>query len=55
MGEVQFTETDGGSTYKISWNGERFGNHFLSMRPFKCLEGGRKYWCRVPYPYEIRR
>ena len=25
------------------------------MRPFKCLEGSTKYWCRVPYPYENRR
>ena len=31
-----------------------YGDHFLSMRPFKCLEGKAKYWCRVPYPYENR-
>nr|MDJ0640618.1 hypothetical protein [Paracoccaceae bacterium] len=30
-------------------------DHFLSMRPFKCLEGPEKHWCHVPYPYEIRR
>ena len=32
-----------------------FTEHFLSMRPFKCLEGPQKHWCHVPYPYEIRR
>jgi hypothetical protein len=26
-------------------------DHFLSMRPFKCLEGA-KFYCHLPYPYE---
>lgn len=42
-------------TYKIKWRDERFGEHFLSMRPFRCLEGTEKYWCRIPYPYENRK
>lgn len=42
-------------TYSIDWHEEAFADHFLSMRPFKCFEGPDKYWCRVPYPYEIRR
>jgi len=41
--------------YAINWNDELFADHFLSMRPFKCLEGAEKLWCRVPYPYEIAR
>lgn len=32
-----------------------FTDHFLSMRPFRCLEGPDKHWCHVPYPYEIKR
>jgi hypothetical protein len=28
-----------------------FKDHFLSMRPFKCLEGP-KFYCHLPYPYE---
>jgi len=32
-----------------------FSDHFLSMRPFRCLEGPAKHWCHVPYPYEIAR
>lgn len=41
--------------YHLSMNDAAFTDHFLSMRPFKCLEGPRKHWCHVPYPYEIAR
>ena len=41
-------------TYGISMNDAVFTDHFLSMRPFKCLEGPEKHWCHVPYPYENR-
>ncbi len=42
-------------TYSVRLDETAFTNHFLSMRPFKCLEGPEKHWCHVPYPYEIRR
>lgn len=41
--------------YSVEMQDDAFGNHFLSMRPFKCLEGPSKNWCHVPYPYEIKR
>ena len=46
-------ERDG--TYQFALNDEVFTDHFLSMRPFKCLESPEKHWCYVPYPYEITR
>lgn len=46
--------TDSG-TYTIAMNDHAFTDHFLSMRPFKCLEGPSKHWCHVPYPYDIKR
>lgn len=46
---------NGGSSYKIKWDNEQFEDHFLSMRPFKCVPGGKKLWCHTPYPYEIKR
>ena len=52
---VEFRPAGEKSTYTITWDESRFADHFLSMRPFKCLEGTTKYWCRVPYPYPIRR
>ena len=55
VASVVFTPEGNGSTYDIEWRDDAFADHFLSMRPFKCLEGTDKHWCRVPYPYEIRR
>lgn len=46
-------ESDGG--YQLEMTDTAFTDHFLSMRPFKCLEGPEKNWCHVPYPYEIKR
>ena len=45
--------TDG--AYDLTLRDAPFSDHFLSMRPFKCLEGPDKHWCHVPYPYEIKR
>lgn len=42
-------------SYAIRWDDTKFGDFFLSMRPFKCLRGKSKLWCRVPYPYRNRR
>ena len=44
-----------GGGYKVDWDDSKFGDFFLSMRPFKCLQGPVKLWCRVPYPYTIKR
>lgn len=46
---------DGGGGFQVIWDDDKFGDYFLSMRPFKCLEGADKLWCRVAYPYENRR
>jgi len=41
--------------YVMTLNDAVFTDHFLSMRPFRCIEGTSKTWCHVPYPYEIKR
>lgn len=51
IAEIRF---EGGS-YKLDWKDDSFADHFLSMRPFKCLEGPDKHWCHVPYPYDNLR
>lgn len=53
--EIATLEQTEGGPYKITMNSGSFTDHFLSMRPFKCLEGPGKHWCHVPYPYEIAR
>ncbi|MHA6326304.1 hypothetical protein [Roseivivax sp. CAU 1753] len=44
-----------GTSYALRMAPAPFSDHFLSMRPFKCLEGPGTHWCHVPYPYEIAR
>ncbi len=52
LGLVEFTPSAGGSfAFKLSWLREPFEDYFLSMREFKCLNGGNEVTCRVPYPY----
>ncbi|MCT4558038.1 MAG: hypothetical protein N4A61_08270 [Pelagimonas sp.] len=44
-----------GGSYAIDMRFDAFTDHFLSMRPFKFVEGPETLWCHVPYPYEIKR
>ncbi len=53
--EVAKIDLDDAGGYTIDLSDGVFTDHFLSMRPFKCLEGPDKHWCHVPYPYEIAR
>lgn len=55
IGEVRFAPVADGADYTIAWNEAGFADYFLSMRPFRCIEGPDKLWCHVPYPYTIRR
>ncbi|MEM7545004.1 MAG: hypothetical protein AAF367_05660 [Pseudomonadota bacterium] len=55
VGSITFTPEGDGAAYQIDWAEAPFTDHFLSMRPFKCVEGVEKHWCHVPYPYENNR
>jgi hypothetical protein len=56
LAEVRIRKAEeGGFSYRISWDDSRFENHFLSMRPFKCLPHPRRMICRLPYPYDLQR
>lgn len=51
LGSVDFTpQADGSITVQLHMETERFTDHFLSMKEFKCLEGP-EVMCHVPYPY----
>ncbi|WP_299614597.1 hypothetical protein [uncultured Tateyamaria sp.] len=52
---IATVEISDSGTYSVEMESDPFANHFLSMRPFRCLEGPKKHWCHVPYPYEIAR
>ena len=56
LGTVTFTPaTDGPaggrSRFVLVLDNTRFKDFFLSMKEFKCLEGGAEVFCHVPYPY----
>lgn len=53
--QIAIVEFNNTGAYNVVMNNAVFEDHFLSMRPFKCLEGPTKNWCHVPYPYEISR
>jgi hypothetical protein len=38
--------------FKLQLDESRFGEHFLAMRPFKCLTGSRQQLCHFPYASE---
>lgn len=40
---------------KVSMDNSKFTDHFLSMRPFKCITGEAYQLCHLPYPYENKR
>lgn len=52
IAEVTVTDSQ---DYSIHMNADPFRDHFLSMRPFRCIEGPKRHWCHVPYPYQINR
>lgn len=53
--EVATLKIDPQGDYTVTMAETPFADHFLSMRPFRCLEGPGRHWCHVPYPYDIAR
>lgn len=52
LGTVDFTpRPDGTVAFAVHMDHAKFTDHFLSMKEFKCLEGGGEVTCHVPYPY----
>jgi hypothetical protein len=52
LGTVTFEpQADGTFTFKLTMDREKYTDHFLSMKEFKCVPGPRELMCHVPYPY----
>jgi hypothetical protein len=52
LGTVEFTpRPDGRIAFAVHMDHAKFTDHFLSMKEFKCVEGGSEVSCHVPYPY----
>ena len=55
IGKIRFkTDTDGAS-FEVTLDASRFSDHFLSMRPFQCIEHVKQTICHLQYPYKTRR
>lgn len=55
IADVNFTATDTGATaVQITIDTDQFTEHFLSMRPFRCIEGDTEWFCYLGYPYDLR-
>ena len=53
IGSVEFKPlANGNSSVTLTMNHDRFNDHFLSMKEFKCLESAEEVLCHVPYPYK---
>lgn len=55
IGRLLLTPVADGFHTEVRMDDDKFGNHFLSMRPFKCLEGSKQLLCHLPYPYENKQ
>ncbi len=44
----------GQGAYGFDLDERVFSEHFLSMRPFKCLDLEAQTVCHLPYPYELK-
>lgn len=53
IGELILTKTDAGHSFKINFDAPKFSEHFLSMRPFKCIDGPQTF-CHLIYPYKTK-
>lgn len=52
VGSVRFEpQGDGVARFAVTMDTAVMRDHFLSMREFKCLEGGPELTCHVPYPH----
>lgn len=40
-------------SFEIKWDDSKFSEHFLSMRPFKCIDGPQTF-CHLGYPYKTK-
>ncbi|MCU7849748.1 MAG: hypothetical protein KZQ89_17490 [Candidatus Thiodiazotropha sp. (ex Lucinoma kastoroae)] len=55
LGSIELIDQGDSQNYHIDWEDTQFDNHFLSMRPFKCLPHPTQLICHLPYPYKIHR
>ncbi len=53
IGTVTFTDEGERLAYSFDLDESVLSEHFLSMRPFKCLDLEGQTVCHLPYPYDL--
>jgi len=53
IGTVDFDPDGDTLAYRFDLDETALSEHFLSMRPFKCLDLDGQTVCHLPYPYEL--
>lgn len=54
LGTVTFSGAEDTKKIAVSIESPKFTDQFLSMRPFRCLQGDTEWFCYLPYPYDIK-
>ena len=55
IGKVAFSgDKDGATDLSVELDEGRFAEKFLSMRPFRCIDGAKQTVCYLPYPYSLK-
>lgn len=52
IGTMLVSKANGRYQFKVEMDETKFSDQFLSMRPFKCIDGSPMY-CHLAYPYTI--
>jgi hypothetical protein len=55
IGVAEFSKSTNGVAFTTTMTGARFGDYFLSMRPFRCIDTAQERLCHQPYPYALVR
>lgn len=55
IGQLLLSPSEKGYRAEVKMDDGVYGDYFLSMRPFKCLESETQLLCHLPYPYQNAR
>lgn len=57
IGSVEFSKAEESefTAIKVNIESDDFTDHFLSMRPFRCLENTAEWFCYLDYPYKLKQ
>ena len=54
IGTVVFSPNAKGIGATVKLESNKFADHFLSMRPFRCITEETQAVCHLPYPYKLK-